>query len=52
MHEECDLDHEIEVVDAKGDEFEAMSEINPPGNIFPIPMPVMYFESSVDNLTF
>ena len=52
MHEQCDLNHESEVVEAEGDECEGMPEMDPSSDKSPSPMAVMSSESLGDNLPF
>ena len=52
MHQECDLNHESVVLEAEGDEFEGMPEMDPSSDKSPSPMTVMSSESLGDNFTF
>ena len=52
MREACDLDHDSEVVDAAGDEFERMPEMDPSSGKPPSLMARLSYESMGENLTF
>ena len=52
MHEERNMNPESEVVEAEGDEFEGIPEMDPSSNKSPSPMAVMSSESQANNLMF
>ena len=52
MHEECDRNHESDVLEAEGNELEGMPEMDPSSDKSPSPMTVMSSDSLGDNLTF
>ena len=51
MHEECDRNHESDVLEAEGNELEGMPEIDPSSDKSPGPMTVMSSDSLGKNLT-